>query len=82
MSATKKRRPPKIIPGVLAYRRPEAAAAIGCGISKLDEEIAAGKIKAKKTGKNLIIPVAELERYISELPDAHLAPAQRRNDAA
>jgi hypothetical protein len=56
----------------LAVRRPVAAGMIGQGTSKLDELIATGQIEAVKSGKNLLVIVASLERYIAGLPPADL----------
>ena len=56
----------------IAVRRRVAAAAIGEGVSKLDELIATGQIEARKSGKNLLIIVASLERYVEGLPLASL----------
>jgi hypothetical protein len=56
----------------LVVRRPVAAAAIGQGTSKLDELIASGQIQAVKSGRNLLILVESLERYIASLPPAEL----------
>jgi hypothetical protein len=59
----------------LVVRRRAAAPMIGCGVTKLDGLIAAGTIPAKKSGKHLVIEVAELERYIASLPAAKLKPS-------
>jgi hypothetical protein len=56
----------------LAVRRKAAAAMIGCGTTKLDQLIASGQIKATKNGKNLLVMVAELERFLAALPTATL----------
>jgi excisionase family DNA binding protein len=56
----------------LVVRRRPAANMIGCGTSKLDELISLGEIKAVKSGKQLLIPMAELERFVERLPSATL----------
>jgi hypothetical protein len=61
----------------LALRRRPAANAIGVGVTKLDLLIATGDIAAVKSGKCLLIPVAELERYLASLPRAELNFAKR-----
>jgi hypothetical protein len=65
----------------LAVRRPVAASLIGEGITKIDELIATGQIEAKKSGKNLLITVASLERYIANLPLAPLKSSGRYKKA-
>jgi excisionase family DNA binding protein len=52
----------------LAYRVPEACAAIGYKRSKLYELIKAGRLAIKKDGACTIIMRAELERYLNSLP--------------
>src|SRR4051812_6356814 len=61
----------------LALRRKAAANAIGVGVTKLDLLIATGEIAAVKSGKCLLIPVVELERYLASLPRAELNFARR-----
>jgi excisionase family DNA binding protein len=56
----------------LAVRRKVAAQALGIGVSKIDLLIANGTINAVKSGKCLLIPTSELERYFAELPKATL----------
>jgi excisionase family DNA binding protein len=51
-----------------------AAELLGIGASKLDELIAAGHVRAKKSGKVLLVLVASLEQYAESLPDAFLQP--------
>jgi hypothetical protein len=62
----------------LAVRRPEAAFMLACSVTSLDDKIARGEIAAVKDGKNLIITMAELERYVRELPPASLKPYARK----
>jgi hypothetical protein len=56
----------------ISVRRRDAADLIGEGVSKIDELIAQRKIEAVKSGKNLLVIVASLERYIAGLPPAEL----------
>jgi excisionase family DNA binding protein len=58
----------------LVVKRLVAAAAIGAGTTKLTQLIATGEIRAVKSGKNLLIVVESLERYIASLPPAKLKP--------
>jgi excisionase family DNA binding protein len=60
----------------LALRRKAAAKAIGVGTTKLNSLIATGEIAAVKSGKCLLIPVAELEQYLARLPRAELSFAK------
>jgi excisionase family DNA binding protein len=64
----------------LALRRKPAANALGFGVTKLDLLIATGEIGAVKSGKCLLIPVAELERYLANLPRAELNIAKRSSE--
>jgi excisionase family DNA binding protein len=52
----------------LAYRIPEACAAIGFKRSKLYELIKAGRLAVRKEGSCTVILRAELERYLNSLP--------------
>lgn len=52
----------------LAYRIPEACAAIGYKRSKLYEIIKAGRLAIRKDGACTIILRTELERYLNSLP--------------
>lgn len=46
----------------------EAAKAAGIGQTKLREEIAAKRLIARKLGKRTLVAVADLENWISNLP--------------
>lgn len=59
--------------GKLAYRIPEACAAIGFKRSKLYELIKAGRLAIKKDGGCTLILRAELERYLNGLPSGAAA---------
>jgi excisionase family DNA binding protein len=54
----------------MAYRRREAADILGVGPTKLDGLIAAGKIRAVKSGKVLLVPREALRQYLESLPAA------------
>ncbi len=54
----------------VAVTKLEGAIAIGCGRTKMDGLINDGTIKAVRSGKVVLIPVKELERYIASLPAA------------
>ena len=60
----------------IAVRRQDAANMIGEGISKIDMLVATGRIEARKSGRNLLILVASLERYVASLPPASLGPTE------
>lgn len=55
-------------PAKFGWTPTEYCAAIGCKRSKLYQLINAGKIKAKKNGKNTII-VTPPREYLASLPD-------------
>jgi hypothetical protein len=56
----------------IVVRRRDAAVMIGQGVSKIDMLVATGQLEAKKSGRNLLILVASLERYVAGLPPASL----------
>jgi excisionase family DNA binding protein len=56
----------------IAVRRRMAAELLGEGTSKVDELIATGRLKAVKSGKNLLILVESIEIYVQSLPPAKL----------
>ena len=43
--------------------------AYGVGRTKAYEEIATGRLKARKAGRRTIIPAAEAERWLGALPE-------------
>lgn len=49
---------------ILAYRRLEAARALGLSARKIDYMIEQGQLKAKKVGKAVLIPTDELYRLL------------------
>jgi hypothetical protein len=59
-------------PPPIAVRRAVAAAMIGESTCKLDYLISTNQVEARKAGKNLLVIVASLERYIAGLPPAEL----------
>jgi hypothetical protein len=54
----------------------QAMAASGEGRTKLYEEIASGRLKARKAGKRTIILSSDLEEYLQNLP--HLIPSSTK----
>jgi excisionase family DNA binding protein len=70
----------------LAYGKQEAAYALDCGVTKIDELIATGQLKAVKSGKRVLITAEELKRYLRELPPAEIkahsnSPAEKERRA-
>jgi hypothetical protein len=63
----------------IAVRRRDAADMIGEGVSKIDMLIATDQIVAKKSGRNLLITVESLERYVAGLPAASLKIERKYN---
>ncbi len=55
----------------LAYSIKEAVAAGAGSRTKLYESIAAGKLIARKNGRNTVILAADLAEYLESLPDFH-----------
>jgi excisionase family DNA binding protein len=60
-----------------AYTVREAQRELGIGRSKLYEEIAANRLRARKLGKRTIILGDELQRYLSALPDSDIGKYSR-----
>ena len=54
----------------LGYTKAEAQEAIGIKQTKLDEEIAAGALDARKIGKRVIITADSIRAYVAALPKA------------
>lgn len=52
----------------------------GIGRSRFYEELNAGRIKAKKLGKKTLVPVAEAENWLKNLPAAR-SPKAGENEA-
>ena len=69
--------PPEFRP--LALRRKDAARALSISFSHLDTLIAQSHLRAKKSGKCLLVMVDSIDAYLASLPDVKLAlPKQRR----
>lgn len=49
----------------------EMAREIGICKTKIYEEMRAGRIQARKSGRRTLIPAAEAERYLLSLPSVH-----------
>ncbi|WP_181017837.1 helix-turn-helix domain-containing protein [Sneathiella aquimaris] len=47
----------------------EFCAEAGIGRTKLYQEIAAGRIVARKSGRRTLIPTSELEKWLESLPE-------------
>ena len=46
----------------------DAKSRLGCGLTKIYEEVKKGRLQLLKAGKRTLISEAELERYIAALP--------------
>jgi len=57
----------------LALRKREAADALAIGLTKLDSLISSGAIHAVRSGKVVLIPRKELEKYLDGLPRTDLS---------
>lgn len=55
------------MPEKLLYRINDAASALGISRAKLYQLIADGHVKPVHIGRAVLIPAAELERYVREL---------------
>lgn len=55
----------------LAYSRAEAAQVLGgISLAKVDQAIRTGQLRAKRNGRDVLIPARALEEYLDALPDA------------
>jgi excisionase family DNA binding protein len=55
----------------VSYRLDEAAETAGIGLTKLREEIAAKRLRARKLGSRTIITRDDLVDWAARLPDSH-----------
>ena len=55
----------------ISYSVHEAAETAGIGLTKLREEIAARRLRARKLGSRTIITRDDLESWAAALPDIH-----------
>jgi excisionase family DNA binding protein len=55
-------------PAKFLYRREEAADALGYSVSTVDMLIATGQLRATRTGRRVLVPAAEIERYAKRPP--------------
>ena len=55
----------------IAYGMDEAAETAGIGLTKLREEIAAKRLRARKLGSRTIITRDDLAAWAAQLPDTH-----------
>jgi len=55
----------------IAYGMDEAAETAGIGLTKLREEIAAKRLRARKLGSRTIITRDDLVAWAAQLPDIH-----------
>lgn len=62
----------------LLVTRPEAANMLGLSVDVIDDLRRAGQLLAKRHGRKILIPVAEVERYADSLPWDE--PTKMRND--
>jgi excisionase family DNA binding protein len=58
----------------IAYCMAEAAEMAGIGLTKLREEIAAKRLRARKLGSRTVITRNDLVAWAARLPDVHDAP--------
>lgn len=56
------------LPRALLVTRAEAAEYLAVSTKEIDRMRRAGTILAKKRGRNILIPVTELTRYVDSLP--------------
>lgn len=55
-------------PEPIAVTRHQAAQMLGISVTDIDDERRAGRLIARKHGRKVLIPVAELRRWVGALP--------------
>lgn len=55
-------------PEPLAVTRHQAADMLNISVTEIDDERRAGRLLARKHGRKVLFPVAELQRWIAALP--------------
>jgi excisionase family DNA binding protein len=63
-------------PEPLAVDRHQAARLLSISVTEIDDERRAGRLIARKHGRKVLIPVAELKRWVEALPadQMHFTP--------
>jgi hypothetical protein len=63
-------------PEPLAVDRYQAARLLSISVTEIDDERRAGRLVARKHGRKVLIPMAELRRWVEALPsdDMRFAP--------
>ena len=56
------------IPEPIAVTRQQAAQMLSLSVTEIDDERRAGRLGARKHGRKVLIPVAELKRWVAALP--------------
>lgn len=56
------------MPVPLAVTRRQAAQMVSLSVTEIDDERRAGRLAARKHGRKVLIPVAELQRWVEALP--------------
>jgi excisionase family DNA binding protein len=57
---------PRLASDKLAYSVAEASAALGLGVTNVRREVKAGRIKAVRIGKKILLARSELEHWLKE----------------
>lgn len=67
-------------PEPIAVTRQQAAQMLGISMTEVDDERRAGRLVARKHGRKVLLPVAELRRWVAALPsdDIRFAPTLDR----
>ena len=53
----------------LAFSVPDACAALSIGRNTFYAEVAAGRIKVKKSGRRTLVPAAQIKAWLDNLPE-------------
>jgi len=52
----------------IAVTRQEAARMLSISVTEIDDERRAGRLSARRHGRKVLIPIAELQRWLDALP--------------
>lgn len=66
-------------PEPLAVTRQQAAQMLTISVTEIDDERRAGRLLARRHGRKVLIPVAELRRWVEALPSDEMRFASAPN---
>jgi excisionase family DNA binding protein len=63
----------------LAVTRQQAAQMLNISVTEIDDERRSGRLQARRHGRKVLIPVAELRRWVEALPSDEMRFASAPN---